>query len=161
MIGNHERSTPQRSETSGSAAQAVRRVKEGTSSELVQSGVSRLPCAPKGPLRITYWFDPLFGLSFWWREAGAAYTAATRSDTAHQMHDMQTAQRFTEVLDRVIHRTRTVSDAFSVESCARRWWTVHKYLRVQTASVRRQRSGLMSVSTRSRTLCCSWRRWCR
>ena len=36
---NHERSTPQRSETHGIAERAVRRVKEGTSSVLVQSGL--------------------------------------------------------------------------------------------------------------------------
>ena len=37
--GNHERSTPRRSETHGIAERAVRRVKEGTSSVLVQSGL--------------------------------------------------------------------------------------------------------------------------
>ena len=36
---NHERSTPHRSETNGGAERAVRRVKEGTSSVLVQSRV--------------------------------------------------------------------------------------------------------------------------
>ena len=36
---NHERSTPHRSETHDSAERAVRRVKEGTLSVLVQSGL--------------------------------------------------------------------------------------------------------------------------
>ena len=39
LIWNYERSTPRRSETNGIAERAVRRVKEGTSSVLVQSGL--------------------------------------------------------------------------------------------------------------------------
>ena len=45
---NYERSTPYRSATNGSAARVVRRVKEGTSSELVQSG-----------LRESWWADAM------------------------------------------------------------------------------------------------------
>ena len=39
QIWNHERSTPRRSETHGTAERAARRVKEGTSSVLVLSGL--------------------------------------------------------------------------------------------------------------------------
>ena len=42
---NHERSTPHRSETHGDAERAVRRVKEGTSSVLVQSILQESWCA--------------------------------------------------------------------------------------------------------------------
>ena len=55
LNGNHERSTPRRSETSGIAERAVRRVEEGTSSVLVQSGlqVSRWAEAMHGVLLVT------------------------------------------------------------------------------------------------------------
>ena len=44
---NHERPTPHRSETKGVAERAVRRVKEGSSSVLVQCGPSRKPGGQK------------------------------------------------------------------------------------------------------------------
>ena len=40
LCWNHDKSTPYRSETNGIAEHAVRRVKEGTSALLVQSGLS-------------------------------------------------------------------------------------------------------------------------
>ena len=49
---NHERSTPRRSETHGIAEGAVRRVKEGTSSVLVQSG-----------LQANWWAEAMHGVS--------------------------------------------------------------------------------------------------
>ena len=39
LSGNHRTSTPHRSETNGIAERAVRRIKEGTSAVLLQSGL--------------------------------------------------------------------------------------------------------------------------